>query len=219
MKPKLIIWDWNGTILDDMEVCRGIANRMLSERGLKPFANAAEYKAVFGFPIKDYYRQCGYTYETESYETVADEFVLLYKERFPLCRLHARAVETLLGFKAAGIRQVLLSATKESQLKEQVAVFPELKDCFDSVLGTADHYAFSKAELAARFIGSCRLQPSEALFIGDTDHDYAVSHAVGAPCILFTGGHQSRARLEKTGAVAVVDSLTELKARLLSETL
>ena len=34
MKPTLIIWDWNGTILDDAGVCRRIADIMLSERGI-----------------------------------------------------------------------------------------------------------------------------------------------------------------------------------------
>lgn len=200
MRPKLIVWDWNGTILDDTEECRLIANRMLSERGLTPFADLDAYRAVFGFPIKDYYAKCGYTYETESYEQVADEFVILYAEAFGNCPLLTGAEETLRALKEAGFRQVLLSATKQSQLLDQVARFPSLKPYFTDILGIQDHYAFSKAHLAAGFIASCGLKPEETLFIGDTDHDCEVSSAVGAPCLLIANGHQSFARLQKTGA-------------------
>lgn len=212
MQPKLMIWDWNGTILDDTEACRQIANKMLSERGLKPFADRQAYRAVFGFPIKEYYAKCGYTYETESYETVADEFVLLYAEAFKTCPLMRGALETLTAVREAGIRQVLLSATKQSQLSEQVAQFPELRPFFTDILGIQDHYAFSKAHLAADFIASCGLKSEQTLFIGDTDHDCEVSAAVGAPCLLIANGHQSRERLEKTSAVAVLDDISEVPA-------
>ena len=216
MKPELIIWDWNGTVLDDVEPSRLIANRMLKERGLRPFRDLTEYRAVFGFPIKEYYAKCGYTYETESYEQVADEFVILYREAFKTCPLRSGVPEAIAALQNKGLRQVLLSATKQSQLLDQVACFPELKPFFSDILGIRDHYAFSKAQLAADFIALCGLRPEQTVFIGDTDHDYEVSSAVGAPCVLMTGGHQSRERLESTGAVAVLDSFGEL-VRFLTE--
>lgn len=209
MRPKLIIWDWNGTILDDTEATRRIADKMLTERGLKPFSDLDAYRTVFGFPIKDYYAKCGYTFETESYEKVADEFVVLYAEAFKTCPLMQGAVETLSALKKAGFRQVLLSATKQSQLLEQTACFPSLKPFFTDILGIQDHYAFSKAHLAEDFIASCSLEPEETLFIGDTDHDCEVSSAVGAPCLLIANGHQSRERLLKTNAKAVFSDIRE----------
>ena len=58
----------------------------------------------------------------------------------------------------------------------------------------------SKAALARNFIARRGLNPESCLFIGDTDHDFEVSSAIGCPCVLLTEGHQSKARLEKTGA-------------------
>ena len=49
--------------------------------------------------------------------------------------------------------------------------------------------------------------------VGDTDHDAAVAAAIGAPCVLYTGGHQSRARLEKASPY-VIDDLAQLPALL-----
>ena len=59
MKPELIIWDWNGTILDDACVCKTIANIMLKERGIPTLPDMDAYRAVFGFPIKAYYEKFG----------------------------------------------------------------------------------------------------------------------------------------------------------------
>lgn len=215
MRPELIIWDWNGTILDDAGLCFQIANRMLQERALKPLRDIAAYRAVFGFPIKEYYRKMGYTYEMEPYEVAADEFVGLYESMVSSCPLVEGALETLTAFEKAGIPQVLLSATKESQLLDQVALFPDLQGKFKKILGLGDHYAVSKQALAEDFMLKAGGAPKNALFIGDTDHDAQVSAAAGSPCVLMTSGHQSRERLGKTGARAVLDSQEELRRYVL----
>ena len=53
MQPKLLIWDFNGTILDDAELCYVIENELLLERGMKPITREW-YLEHFSFPIRDY---------------------------------------------------------------------------------------------------------------------------------------------------------------------
>ena len=211
MKPEWIIWDWNGTILDDAGVCRTIADTMLAERGIPTLPDMDAYRAVFGFPIKSYYEKMGYRFGPgdEPYESVADEFVVLYDRLFRTAVLRPGIVPFLDRLKAAGYRQVLLSATRYDKLMEQVAAFGDVGDRFEQKLGLTDHYAFSKAALARAFIESRGVSRERALFIGDTDHDYEVSSAVGCPCVLLEGGHQSRERLLKMG-VPVLRDLSEL---------
>ena len=33
MRPELILWDWNGTLLDDVELCENALNRLLQRYG------------------------------------------------------------------------------------------------------------------------------------------------------------------------------------------
>ena len=207
MKPTLIIWDWNGTILDDAGVCRRIADIMLSERGIPTLPDMDAYRAVFGFPIKSYYEKMGYRFgpEDEPYEHVADEFIVWYDKLYRTAVLRPGIVPFLDGLKARGYRQVLLSATRYDQLLEQVAAFGDIGDRFERKLGLTDHYAFSKAALAKDFIESEGIPRERALFIGDTDHDYEVSAAIGCPCVLLEGGHQSRERLLKMGVPVLPD--------------
>ena len=215
MKPELIIWDWNGTILDDALVCKTIANIMLSERGIPALADMDAYRAVFGFPIKGYYEKMGYRFGPgdEPYESVADEFILWYDKLYRTAALRPGIVDFLDRRKGEGYRQVLLSATRYDQLAEQVAAFGSVGDRFEQKLGHTDHYAFSKAALAKAFIESEGIPRARALFIGDTDHDFEVSSAIGCPCVLLEGGHQSRARLEAVG-VPVLRDLTALETYL-----
>jgi phosphoglycolate phosphatase len=51
--------------------------------------------------------------------------------------------------------------------------------------------------------------PSETLFVGDTEHDFEVAEAIGVNCVLIPGGHQTREALESTGA-QVINNLVEL---------
>lgn len=209
MKPSLLIWDWNGTVLDDMQVSFDIANEMLAERNIKTLPDMAAYREYFGFPIKEYYERMGYCFDVESYEAVSDEFVEMYLARFRQSVLRTGVEEAMVAIEQAGIPQVLLSATREDQLIMQVGCFGTVGDHFEQKLGLSNHYAFSKAALAKDFIEGRGLKPETCLFIGDTNHDYEVSSAIGCPCVLLTGGHQSRHRLEETGA-PVFDTMEEL---------
>ena len=215
MKPELIIWDWNGTILDDALVCMTIANTMLSERGIPTLPDMDAYRAVFGFPIKSYYEKMGYRFgpEDEPYEQVADEFIVWYDRLYGTAVLRPGVVDLLDRLKGEGYRQVLLSATRLDQLLEQVAAFGDVGDRFEQKLGMTDHYAFSKAALAKAFIESQGIPRERTLFIGDTDHDFEVSSAIGCPCVLLEGGHQSRQRLLQMG-VPVLRDLDELETYL-----
>ena len=63
----LVIWDWNGTLLDDTELCYRIANEMRIERGMTPMLGIEEYREFFTFPVIDYYKRMGYTFDTEPF--------------------------------------------------------------------------------------------------------------------------------------------------------
>lgn len=68
---------------------------------------------------------------------------------------------------------------------------------FDEVLGLGDFRAQDKLSIAREWCA--RTRPARALMIGDTDHDALAARAMGADCVLLTGGHQSRAVLLRTG--------------------
>ena len=205
---ELLVWDWNGTLVDDTQLCYEIANDMRLSRGLIPLDDVEHYKKSFGFPVVDYYRRMGYTFESETYEDVSSEFVRLYAERVPACPLQAGARETIAAVHKRGIRQVLLSATGQEKLLHQVALFG-MTDCFERIIGMKDNLARGKADEARQFFAEAGVGSETVLMIGDTDHDWRIAESLGCRCLLLIPGHQTEAQLRALGA-PLIQSLPEV---------
>ncbi|MEG1524759.1 MAG: HAD family hydrolase [Clostridia bacterium] len=203
-KLKLMIWDWNGTLLDDTELCYSIANLMRMERNMEPLLQVDSYREMFGFPVIDYYRRMGYTFETESYEDISVEFVNRYADMIHTCLLQPHVQETLAEIQRRGIVQVLLSATGADRLAGQVEQFG-LAGYFDEIIGGDNNLAHGKVDKAKALLARSGIQPSEALLIGDTDHDREVAAAVGCQCALLTSGHQLPSHLNTLGVPLLSD--------------
>jgi phosphoglycolate phosphatase len=201
-KFDLVIWDWNGTLLDDTETCYRIANEMRQERGMELMHGVEEYRRHFTFPVVDYYRRMGYTFETEPFENISRQFVSMYAECFPVCALQPFAEETLSAVLKTGARQVLLSATGQERLDEQVAHF-RLNGYFERVIGNSNNLAHGKADYAKEFLLVSGVAPARTLFVGDTDHDFEIASSIGCGCALLTTGHQTQAHLATLGAILV----------------
>ena len=69
-----IIWDWNGTLLDDAWLCVDVMNGMLEERGMK-LKTVDEYRELFDFPVRDYYEKLGFNFKDEPFDKVGMEFI------------------------------------------------------------------------------------------------------------------------------------------------
>ena len=211
-KTGLLIWDWNGTLLDDTAYCYSIANEMRRERGMPLLDGVDAYRTVFRFPIIEYYRAMGYTFEKESYEDISVEFVQRYADNVAACPLQPQVRETLGAVKARGLSQILLSATGQDRLDEQIDLFG-LRGYFDAVLGQVDNLAYGKTGRARAFMEGSGLAPAEVLFVGDTDHDYEVASALGCRAALLNAGHQLPQTLFSCG-VPVISSLPEVLSLL-----
>ena len=102
----------------------------------------------------------------------------------------------------------MLSASRRDYLIEQVAA-RGLQGYFTELLGLADIYGVSKVQLGTDYLHRTGIDPAACVMVGDTDHDAAVAAAIGATCVLYTGGHQSRKRLEAV-CPHVIDDLAQL---------
>lgn len=207
MTPRAVIWDWNGTLLDDLKLCVQTINQLLARRNL-PLVDTFFYREVFSFPVKDYYRRIGFDFEQEEFEVPALEFTDLYNAGINHCRLHSSAKKTIRHFHDLQIRQFVLSAMQHDLL-EKTLTSKGIRHFFEKVAGLDDHFAVSKLKQGRRLLKEIDEDPREIFLIGDTIHDYEVATELGVGCILIADGHQSKERLQKTG-VQVLDALEEL---------
>ncbi|TFG93143.1 MAG: HAD family hydrolase, partial [Candidatus Atribacteria bacterium] len=202
-----IIWDWNGTLIDDVWLVVEIMNKMLKKRNL-PGIDSKKYREIFDFPVTKYYLKLGYDFSRESFEELTVEFISEYYARFNECKLFDKVEEVLKEISDRGISQSILSASKEDVLTEKIRYY-DIDKYFCRILGLDNHYAESKVDRGKKWIAELNLNPQDVLLIGDTTHDYIVSKHIGSDCLLIANGHYNYERLTKSG-VDVVSSLKEI---------
>ncbi len=206
-----VIWDWNGTLLNDAWLCVDVMNGMLADRNL-PILTVEQYKAIFDFPVKDYYQKLGYDFDKEPFEKVGMEFMNKYNLRQWESSLHHGVVPVLEAFRNHGFRQYILSAREQTELIGETKVLGVFK-YFDHIFGLDDHYAHGKTGVGFRLIEEIRCPLEKIVFIGDTRHDAEVAFELGIDCLLIPNGHQTRERLSVLD-IPLIISLIELKELL-----
>ncbi len=205
---KHIVWDWNGTLLNDAWLCVEIINDLLKKQEL-PAMTHDYYQQEFGFPIRGYYQKIGFDFSSQPYEDLADSFITRYEERRRECKLQPGAREILEFVQSTGISQLVLSVYLQESLRTMIAHF-SLTSYFLSVCGLKDHYAHTKVELGMEHVEALDLDLASTILVGDTIHDHEAAEAMGLHCLLIPSGHQNRSRLESTSA-EVIGSLSDLK--------
>ena len=199
MKYKNIVWDWNGTLLNDVVVGVNTLNDMLGRRGLT-LLSVEDYKNRFGFPVVDFYHQVGFDMEKESMHELSVDFVDTYDKYAGEISLNPNVPEVLAAIQESGMKQYILSALREDLLQQMIQDF-HIDSRFDCACGSDNIYAAGKVERGKRMLEALRLTPGDTLMVGDTIHDAEVAKALGFECILFSGGHNSEWRLREKAPV------------------
>ncbi|MFZ5948665.1 MAG: HAD family hydrolase [Stygiobacter sp.] len=204
---KHVIWDWNGTILNDAELSLELINGLLKERN-KKVLTLDEYKKVFTIPVKNYYSALGFDFEKESFEIVGKKWMDEYERRKFECNIYNGITDVLEKIKQLQIGQSILSAYSQHTL-EEIANHFGLTKYFEHIVGLDNIYAAGKLHLGQMLIKKLGNGKGETLMIGDTLHDYEVAQEIGADCILLSSGHQDKERLLATEC-KVIDDIKEL---------
>ena len=206
---KNIIWDWNGTLLDDVQLCNDVINIQLVKRSL-PAISLGTYREIFTFPVKDYYIKAGFDFKDESFEKIGKDFIDEYEIRKITCKLFPDTIRVLSKIKSMNIKQYLLSAYKYDTLEVLVEHF-KLSGYFESINGLNHIYADGKIALGKKLMQEIRKQDEngKTLLIGDTVHDYEVASGIGADCFLISTGHQNETKL-KTLNVPVLKDIKQV---------
>lgn len=194
---KTVIWDYNGTIINDVGISVKIENEMLEERGLKHDYSLADYLSLFDTPMEDYYRQIGYTFEDETFHDVGVEFYALYDKYFHECSIHEGVIDKLNESINKGFTNIILSSCEQNKLLEQCTKL-NLSSYFEDILGVNNLISGSKVQNGLDWLQNHQTSGDECIYIGDTNADYFTAKALNIKQIyLVAKGHQSYERLKK----------------------
>lgn len=203
-----IIFDFNGTIINDLDLCINILNYMLESKGYKKVTKE-RYLEIFTFPIIEYYKLAGFDFNKHSFEELSVEFINLYQKASLECPLYEGVIELLENLKKLNKNIILLSASQLDNLKEQVYHF-KIDKYFTEILGLDNILAKSKIEVAEKYFKENNIDLSKTIILGDTIHDGEVAKKLKIDSILIADGHQSYDKLKKYKK-EVIRNIKELK--------
>lgn len=200
---KTYIFDYNGTIIDDVKIAVECENEMLQERGLPCRYTIQQYQEMFTFPMEDYYRSIGYTFEKESFEDVANEFTFLYAKKFSKAGLCEGVIELLEKIRNNHDQCVILSSCHDALLHEQC---DQLGICsyFTKIMGIENCLGGSKKDIAKAWFVSSGIKKEDCVYFGDTLADQETAMHIGVDnIILVATGHQSYRRLKEANPLTI----------------
>jgi phosphoglycolate phosphatase len=196
-KPDTLIWDWNGTLLDDAAICLNGINRLLHRRSL-PLLDMDRYREIFTFPVRDYYLEAGFDFSREAFEVPAEEFIDEYRQLLSQAKLFPDVMQVLSFFRKKNTRQFILSAMEQEALETSVKQ-TGIRQFFEQLYGIGDNLASSKLLRGRELLADKGINPGNALMVGDTLHDMEVAQELGLGIVLIGRGHQHQGRLEGKG--------------------
>lgn len=209
---RTVIWDFNGTILSDVELSVEGLNLLRSRRAMSA-VTVDEYRDLFGFPVQDYYAGLGFDFTTEPFSDLSREYHDHFFANMHHCRPHRHIPELMRELQDRGVRQFVLSAMQEPELRRVLDLL-ELTGCVEEVYGLGDLLARGKVERGHRLMRDWNLVGGETVLVGDTDHDVEVARELGVTPITLTIGHQAPHRFDRFDHLRA-DSVEELRTLLL----
>lgn len=206
MNFDTVIWDWNGTLLNDVDLAINSINKVLNKYKISQISYN-QYRDSFTFPVIKYYESIGFDFDKLSFKVVGKEFIDIYNSEFHTCQMFPNAHETLEKIKLLGIKQIIISARFKPSLETDLEHF-KIKHLIDEFHAIDNIYAESKEYLFEQFL---KQNPdAKVLYIGDTTHDREIAQKFNLKFLLFTQGHQSLKHFQNSNHYTPIHSLSEI---------
>ena len=207
MKYSHVIWDWNGTIVNDAQFCVELVNELLLEFNQEQ-VSLEFYLDNFQFPVSSYYSKIGLPTDSQSTNRISSQFINNYRRRFQSCPTQRGVRACISKLKEFNVNQSVLSAGNQIDLNTFVSHY-KLSPYFNFISGVSNFFAHGKADIALEHFNKLGLPSSNVLLVGDTLHDAEIAEHLGINCLLYCGGHNSKKVLLESN-FPVIESIDEV---------
>jgi phosphoglycolate phosphatase-like HAD superfamily hydrolase len=199
-----LVWDWNGTLLDDLTLVVAATNSAFAAIG-GPAVDAGEHRRQFRRPIAEYYAEVlGRAVDRDEFGRLDRIFHDAYRVGLTSCTLAGDATAAIKSWSGT---QSLLSMWFHDELIPAVETYG-LTGLFSRIDGLRSAIG---GDLKAGHLGAhlreIGIPGEQVVLIGDSLDDAAAAAANGGACVLYTGGFTDPGRLRASG-LPVADTLT-----------
>jgi phosphoglycolate phosphatase-like HAD superfamily hydrolase len=200
-----VVWDWNGTLVEDLPIVVESVNAALDAIGEVPITED-DYRAYFTRPVGQFYeRLLERSISADEWDTLDRVFHNQYRDALDRVPLTIDAMEAIDAVGARGWSQSILSMWWEDELLDVVARHG-LVDRMALVQGNVNDPGGEKASHLLRHVSTLGFDVGSIVMIGDSIDDAVAAGVVGTACVLYDGGSHHLDDLEDVG-VPVSESL------------
>ena len=203
-----IIWDFNGTLLNDAQLGVDCDNYVFDALGL-PRITIEDYRRHMTMPVRDFYTALGVDLNVYKYETISRLWLDRFNQYAVSVGLVPGAMEAIERLSALGFTQSILSASYEKSLRQQCEALG-LCGAMAAIDGLGDESAVKKTDIGRQQMERLCLSAEDTVLIGDMAADSELADVLGIGCVLVPWGHNDAQRLKNTGR-AVAESFEALE--------
>ncbi len=201
---KNILFDWSGTLMDDLITTYKATMYIFEKLGGKPIS-FEEYRKMFFRPYMNFWKKHFPDY-------TKDQILKLFREGLDVSgntELYPGVKDVLKRLYDKGIKLVVMSSGSQEKIiadAKRHGVF----DYFQEINGNI----LDKAEVITDIIQRNNFQPEETMYVGDMAHDVEAGKRGGVVSIGISWGHKPKAILEAVNPDYLISDITELEKLL-----
>lgn len=199
--PSMVLFDWNGTLLDDMERARMASRQVREEWVGVPDLSLEEFRAAWCLPMSEHVRRLGVPDDRSDAAAKAWSTHLAAID----APLSPGVWTTLDALQDDGIATGVVSSASDEAVRRDLR-HHGLYQRFDDI-----HCGVTqKGDMISRYVESAAA--GAVWYVGDTKFDMVQARGAGAVAIGYTAGYDAAAALHDGGAHHLIDRLEDLIA-------
>lgn len=207
---RLLIFDWDGTLLDSIASILACTRDTLEELGLPPVADD-RIRGVIGLGLRETVEVLAPGCDEVLYQAILDVYRRLWVENWshkPI--LFPGVPELLADLSRQGYLLAVATAKGRTGLDLDLAS-TGLGGSFDATRTVSESRSKPDPEMVLDLAAELGVSPNGALVIGDTCHDLEMAGNAGAASVGVCSGSQTRASLESCRPLACLEGVVDLR--------
>ena len=206
---RLLIFDWDGTLLDSIATIVACTQATLEELG-QPKADADVIRGAIGLGLRETVNRFAPGCDDELYGRIVKVYRRLWFEEFAYHpRLFPGSREVLEELQRRSYLLAVATAKSRRGLERDLEG-TGLGHLFDATRTVDEAHSKPHPQMILDILDELGVGATRALMIGDTTHDVLMAHNAGAAVAAVLTGSHSRAELSEASPQVYFDNLTEL---------
>lgn len=210
---ELLVFDWDGTLLDSIASIVECAQATLQELGLER-ADDRVVRDTIGLGLRETVERLAPGCGSQMFRRIVEVYRRLWVEEYSHHpRLFPRTEEILGNLQRRGLRLAVATAKSRRGLDRDLLA-TGLGHWFDATRTVDEARSKPHPQMILDILSELGVGASATLVVGDTTHDVEMAHNAGARAVAVCTGSHGREGLESASPLACLEDLGELVAWL-----